>query len=736
MASDPRAGADVASHQREEGGSLFDGAVAFQEALHAVAGMKLEGPLPKPMCVRKPPGPLKACGLPLRRLNDHGTKLVTFVDILIDQPPFDWDKLEEECLRSNYDALPEALTLGAKPGIPYTMQVFVVPDGLEEAATCTVVKHVCFRPNKVHLDTVRRLCRGQAMSIDYGKNFREGALALQYMLEELGGFQARYFVLSPKNAPKAQKPDQKSLTMGFRYIRECGPKANNANQFVEWTECEVIDEDSPIYRWDKGLVEKSLRNYAFGKSTCRTLTYCPLTLKSFQPWFLDDILVKMLGTLDVCSIMWLGVTQCGKSTGAKIVAFQMSAFAIDKHDRADLEPAIVTAKHLDFFRGEPGSKFKPAIFDDGLLNKQDVASSKAFHDPADPDALVWARYTASSFEPNQSRQSCANPFDSDAEPTRGKMCDGVEYVQHVEFMKMIRPAFHDEAAPEDIDAILRRAHVILGTKEYIYYRLANRSAVEVPRMPWPDKANPDYLVPAARPIVAEWKKGRQTMPVNYHEDYIWSKALVARLMSGGAAPPRTITVKGPSLGSSQMETIYTHATIMPDAEMKRQVKREREQTFFKMNKSFACALPGKATIFDLSDSPVPSPLRKQSRGSSSWEAPAMATTRKEKLEKDNEMDAGEKLEKDDEVDAGEKLEKDREVDAGFGSEEEDPFGHGHGLLGPLTQELGEMIGQGLTEAEDTYFNAKVKQEKQEEFFVKAKQVAHKEPVVDLTYGDD
>lgn len=160
MASDPRAGADVASHQREEGGSLFDGAVAFQEALHAVAGMKLEGPLPKPMCVRKPPGPLKACGLPLRRLSDHGTKLVTFVDILIDQPPFDWDKLEEECLRSNYDALPEALTLGAKPGIPYTMQVFVVPDGLEEAATCTVVKHVCFRPNKVHLDTIRRLCRG------------------------------------------------------------------------------------------------------------------------------------------------------------------------------------------------------------------------------------------------------------------------------------------------------------------------------------------------------------------------------------------------------------------------------------------------------------------------------------------------------------------------------------------------------------------------------------------------
>ena len=157
MASDPRAGADVASHQREEGGSLFDGAVAFQEALHAVAGMKLEGPLPKPMCVRKPPGPLKACGLPLRRLSDHGTKLVTFVDILIDQPPFDWDKLEEECLRSNYDALPEALTLGAKPGIPYTMQVFVVPDGLEEAATCTVVKHVCFRPNKVHLDTIRRL---------------------------------------------------------------------------------------------------------------------------------------------------------------------------------------------------------------------------------------------------------------------------------------------------------------------------------------------------------------------------------------------------------------------------------------------------------------------------------------------------------------------------------------------------------------------------------------------------
>ena len=47
-------------------------------------------------------------------------------------------------------------------------------------------------------------------------------------------------------------------------------------------------------------------------------------------------------------------------------------------------PSIVTVKHLDFFKSEPVSKFKPAIFDDGMLQKMDSSFLKAFLNPSEP----------------------------------------------------------------------------------------------------------------------------------------------------------------------------------------------------------------------------------------------------------------------------------------------------------------------------------------------------------------
>eukprot|EP00972_Heterocapsa_arctica_P071262 10526301-Heterocapsa_arctica.AAC.1 len=76
-----------------------------------------------------------------------------------------------------------------------------------------------------------------------------------------------------------------------------------------------------------------------------------------------------------------------------------------------------------------------------------------------------------------------------------------EFIPHQSFYDMIRPAFIDTADTEDIRAILRRAHVVLASHDYVYYRLAHREEVDVARMRWPDKKNPDFLVPEARPII-------------------------------------------------------------------------------------------------------------------------------------------------------------------------------------------------------------------------------------------
>ena len=88
----------------------------------------------------------------------------------------------------------------------------------------------------------------------------------------------------------------------------------------------------------------------------------------------------------------------GKSSGSKTTCMTISAFNIMRDERADIEPSIVTAKRIDFFRLEPGSIYKPAIGDELPLHKLDTDEFKAFHDPGEEDALLWARWGGASFE--------------------------------------------------------------------------------------------------------------------------------------------------------------------------------------------------------------------------------------------------------------------------------------------------------------------------------------------------
>ena len=120
-----------------------------------------------------------------------------------------------------------------------------------------------------------------------------------------------------------------------------------------------------------------------GRPNARTLEYWLFTLKSFVGWFLDLVLAKMLPTTRQHSITWLGRTRTGKSLGSKTVLFAQARYDIDHDGRTDLTPSIVTAKHLDFFKAEPLTKYKPGVFADGMLQKMDASFLKAFLNPSE-----------------------------------------------------------------------------------------------------------------------------------------------------------------------------------------------------------------------------------------------------------------------------------------------------------------------------------------------------------------
>ena len=197
-----------------------------------------------------------------------------------------------------------------------------------------------------------------------------------------GGKQIRYWTIKPKFEKKITV-DQHSCEDGYRFIRECGSRVNNRNQFMEWTDEQVHTLGGKLEGWHEAKVKEALGNYMKGRPNARTLEYWPFTVKSFAGWFLDLVLAKMLPTMRQHSIAWLGRTRTGKSLGSKTVLFAQTRYEIDHDGRTDLTPSIVTAKHLDFFKAEPLTKYKPGVFDDGMLQKMDASFLKAFLNPSE-----------------------------------------------------------------------------------------------------------------------------------------------------------------------------------------------------------------------------------------------------------------------------------------------------------------------------------------------------------------
>ena len=205
-----------------------------------------------------------------------------------------------------------------------------------------------------------------------------GLLAMNYMLDLMGGMQIRHWVVQPKFTKK-QTIDNAARSAGYQFIRDKGPKSNNKNQFMEWTDEQIHTAGSPIETWNEGKVITALQNYMRGRQNAKTLEYWPFTLKSFKAWFFNEVLVHMLPTIRQNAITWLGKTRTGKSLASKTIAFMQSKFEITQDQREDeLNPYHCHRKALRLFKAEPLTKHKPGVFDDGQMQKNDAFLPQSF----------------------------------------------------------------------------------------------------------------------------------------------------------------------------------------------------------------------------------------------------------------------------------------------------------------------------------------------------------------------
>ncbi|CAK0862483.1 unnamed protein product, partial [Prorocentrum cordatum] len=431
----------------------------------------------------------------------------------------------------NYMALPAPFKPNKDPGeLAFTMQLYILPK--EGNGHQFVLKYARFQ-DKVRTDIAKEIfVAGRALTIHWGSSADNNTplKLFYYMMDRLGGVQIRHWAQpSVVAAVGGGNYDKGKRKAGFRFIEEFGPRANNRNQFVEWTDEKINDESSPIFGWQAGEVKESLRNYASGSVGAKTLERWAVTLKRFHPFVFDHVVVPILKSHDVHGAMWIGKTRVGKSTASKTIGFAISACQIDKHDRVDLRASVATTKKVDFLRLEPGTVFKPAIADDTVLTKWAPDEIKAFLDPAEEDALLWARqqgadnargqtetYTTNDRD-NQSRQICIKPCNEEFEKTMA-----------------------------DVEAYLARSNIALLTDDWIYLRLASKTKDPVPRFPWPAPDKPDLFTPETTPILRRYKKDQTFAPTDYDMHMRWSVAAMKKF-SRGDDIGRSSTVRGPTL---------------------------------------------------------------------------------------------------------------------------------------------------------------------------------------------
>ena len=232
---------------------------------------------------------------------------------------FDLKHIETLFLQQRYQDLPEPIKMNGNNLTPYTMQLFMLQS---EDKTWNIVKHIRFAEGtKILWSTIVNMSTGRPVEIDYQKNFRDGTRALQYMLEGLGGFQVRYQKLVPLNASNKIPKETEDIRKGFQCLKQHGPQENSDGQFTSWTEEQVNNPDSILYKWDRGTIKEFLRCQADKGAQADTISDWPLTLADFTPWALNTVFAPLLPYLIEHAVIWIGKSEIRKSPASYTLFF-------------------------------------------------------------------------------------------------------------------------------------------------------------------------------------------------------------------------------------------------------------------------------------------------------------------------------------------------------------------------------------------------------------------------------
>ena len=299
----------------------------------------------------------------------------------------------------------------------------------------------------------------------------------------------------------------------------------------------------PIHNWSRKVIDRAIAHLRTEGNLSMRRKHYPLTLRSVHPELLRYIIAPIIPSFRRHSLVLLGEGNVGKTPLAIILAFALARYWVSV-DGADVDPEVSVAPDMDFFRGDPGTKYRPFIYDDGDAFELPIRKLKAFLDVAEQECMTRERWGASKFVKNQWRSLCDNTYDP--EPEIQINADFVTpgsctFVSLEIFRKMCGPMLGHLPKPH-VMALFKRAHFIVNSKRQIYLKKAGEDVVRV------FAHIPSYLTTSAGEALIDFKE-RHQMPSaeQLRQDIDWEQTWVNRLTDladGVAAPARKRFCRG------------------------------------------------------------------------------------------------------------------------------------------------------------------------------------------------
>lgn len=147
------------------------------------------------------------------------------------------------------------------------------------------------------------------------------------------------------------------------------------------------------------------------------------------------------------------------------------------------------------------------------------------------------------------------------------------HIGHKDFLDIIGLSFTGVEDPEDMAAILARAHIIVLSGNGVYYRAASTERSNVDCIPWPKPHVKGILAEYQKPIFTAYKQNphKHELPDTYHADMVWSQELLRKLMQGEPVS-RTVTIRTRSLFGGEPQERHQVPALLPDQEMRLKMK--------------------------------------------------------------------------------------------------------------------------------------------------------------------